>query len=181
MQAKLASKVSETAAADATELQVVDTSIFSPGDTVTVCPGCDYGAEETNQVVDVVPQLIAPEARGADAATSTAGPRQTARAAAGAMQPGILRLAKPLARQHRPDELVVNESAPSQGLCGDAGADGITASDALRTLRAAVGLDPCDDCICDADGSGWVTATDALVVLKKVVGLPIALLCPVCL
>jgi len=64
-------------------------------------------------------------------------------------------------------------------LCGDANGDGeITATDALATLRAAVGSSSCPLAICDADGSGMVTATDALLLLKRAVGQPVELTCP---
>jgi hypothetical protein len=69
-------------------------------------------------------------------------------------------------------------------LCGHpvsgSAASPITASDALFTLRAAVGIGSCDDCLCDADGSGNVTATDALVILRAAVGQPVTLACPLC-
>jgi len=62
--------------------------------------------------------------------------------------------------------------------CGDANMDGsVTATDALATLRAAVGIAPCLPCVCDADGSTAVSATDALVFLKFVVGQQVTLKC----
>src|ERR1041385_4178294 len=51
----------------------------------------------------------------------------------------------------------------------------ITASDALLVLRAAVGSDQCQLCVCDTDGSLQVTATDALLTLKKAVGQAVTL------
>ena len=56
----------------------------------------------------------------------------------------------------------------------------VTASDALGALRAAVGLDTCEPCICDVDFSGAVTATDALAILGAAVGQDIELACPAC-
>jgi hypothetical protein len=56
----------------------------------------------------------------------------------------------------------------------------ITASDALFTLRAAVGTETCDACLCDIDGNGTVTASDALSTLKAAVGQPVTLNCPAC-
>lgn len=53
-----------------------------------------------------------------------------------------------------------------------------TTSDALFTLRAAVGAASCALWACDADGSGAVTTTDALRVLKTAVGQPTELACP---
>jgi hypothetical protein len=54
-------------------------------------------------------------------------------------------------------------------------------SDALYTLRAAVGLELCPNCLCDADGSGGVRATDALLVLSFAAFDPQASLsCPAC-
>jgi hypothetical protein len=64
-------------------------------------------------------------------------------------------------------------------LCGDANEDGdVTATDALLTLRAAVGSRACALEVCDADGSGKITATDALAVLRHSVGQPVELDCP---
>ncbi len=65
--------------------------------------------------------------------------------------------------------------------CGDATIDGrLTATDALYVLKAAVGLQTCLACLCDADGDGTILATDALRVLKRAVGLPAPVACPVC-
>jgi hypothetical protein len=65
--------------------------------------------------------------------------------------------------------------------CGDpTGATGITASDALFVLAAAVGAETCLPCVCDVDGSGSVSATDALAILFRAVGLPIEFQCPPC-
>jgi cysteine-rich repeat protein len=57
--------------------------------------------------------------------------------------------------------------------CGDADGDGrVTASDALRVLRYAVGdLRSCPISRCDIDYSSAVSATDALMVLRAAVGL----------
>jgi hypothetical protein len=55
-----------------------------------------------------------------------------------------------------------------------------TATDALATLGAAVGLRECETCVCDVDGSDTITATDALRVLSVAIGIPQALLCPPC-
>jgi hypothetical protein len=77
------------------------------------------------------------------------------------------------------------------GSCGDpvaltAGQSGIelpltvTATDGLFVLRAAVGTEPCTDCVCDVNGSGGVSATDALYVLQLAVGQSLPLLCPPC-
>ncbi len=56
----------------------------------------------------------------------------------------------------------------------------ITASDALFTLNAAVGLGACELCVCDVDDSGAITASDALAVLKLAVGIDVPLNCPAC-
>ncbi|MFP6626797.1 MAG: hypothetical protein VCA74_07065 [Deltaproteobacteria bacterium] len=65
--------------------------------------------------------------------------------------------------------------------CGDADDSGsILASDALITLKAAIGLTSCDLCKCDVDDSGGILASDALLVLKKAIGLVPSLNCPVC-
>lgn len=52
------------------------------------------------------------------------------------------------------------------------------ASDALFTLRAAVGSATCPARVCDTDANGQVSAGDALRVLKVAVGIALALLCP---
>lgn len=65
--------------------------------------------------------------------------------------------------------------------CGDWSADGeVTATDALGTLKAAVGTSSCADCICDTDSSGEISAADALRVLRYAVGQPVVLDCPPC-
>ncbi|MFP6626306.1 MAG: hypothetical protein VCA74_04500 [Deltaproteobacteria bacterium] len=56
--------------------------------------------------------------------------------------------------------------------------DRIVASDALGTLRTAVGLESCDNVRCDVDASGSILAADALLVLKYAVGLITMLDCP---
>jgi hypothetical protein len=90
-------------------------------------------------------------------------------------------------------ELVVGNPQPA---CGDADGSGasasvaaragrgqiqlITASDALRVLRGAVGVAECPDCVCDVNSAGGVTAGDALLVLRAAVGLDVDLSCPDC-
>lgn len=71
---------------------------------------------------------------------------------------------------------------PQLGVCADPAPvrGAITATDALATLQAAVGLATCELCICDVDGSGAVTATDALFTLTAAVGQPVSLDCPLC-
>lgn len=58
--------------------------------------------------------------------------------------------------------------------------DGPMSSDALFVLRAAVGQNACNRCICDVDDSGTITATDALAVLQDAVGLTVVDGCPAC-
>lgn len=55
-----------------------------------------------------------------------------------------------------------------------------TASDALFTLRAAVGLASCPKCVCDVDGSDKVAASDALAILRVAVGVGGPFACPSC-
>jgi hypothetical protein len=69
---------------------------------------------------------------------------------------------------------------PGQGSCGDPNANGITATDALYVLKAAVGLQACELCICDVAGGGSITATDALITLQIAVGSSTPLMCPPC-
>lgn len=65
--------------------------------------------------------------------------------------------------------------------CGDPVADStITATDALFTLNAAVGLRACALCVCDVDGSTSVSASDALILLRFAVGQPYETSCPPC-
>jgi hypothetical protein len=79
----------------------------------------------------------------------------------------------------------------SGGACGDpVGSAGsltaristttINASDALFTLRAGVGSEACELCVCDVDDSGEVNSSDALGILKFGVGQPVVLNCPTC-
>ena len=69
--------------------------------------------------------------------------------------------------------------------CGDPNDTGtLTATDALFTLRTAVGLQACDPCICNVDGNTTgnpITASDALRVLRKSVGVTVDFTCPSCL
>lgn len=64
-------------------------------------------------------------------------------------------------------------------LCGDANGNGvIQASDALLTLRSAVGSMQCDPALCDVNDDARITASDALSILRFAVGQPIVLHCP---
>lgn len=54
------------------------------------------------------------------------------------------------------------------------------AGDCLYILRAAVGIQPCCLCPCDADGNGSTTAADALRCLRVAVGAPAELECLTC-
>lgn len=63
--------------------------------------------------------------------------------------------------------------------CGDATGDGrITANDALKVLRAAVGVGFCPLSLCDFNGDGFVRASDAQAILRRSVGQPIEGNCP---
>lgn len=66
--------------------------------------------------------------------------------------------------------------------CGDpVGSDlTIDSTDALATLRAAVGLVACPICVCDVSGSGDVSAADALAVLRVATRGGFATDCPDC-
>ena len=73
------------------------------------------------------------------------------------------------------------DNGSCRSLCGnpsDPASDTFTVTDGLMTLRAAVGADFCEGCLCDVDSSGAVSATDALIVLQASVALPVALNCP---
>jgi hypothetical protein len=55
-----------------------------------------------------------------------------------------------------------------------------TASDALFTLQAGVGLGACPLCLCDMSLDGAVTAVDALITLARATGLPTGpRICPI--
>lgn len=56
--------------------------------------------------------------------------------------------------------------------------EGPVASDALFTLRAAVGSSSCSPAVCDVNSSSSVTSLDALLILKKAVDPDRALGCP---
>ena len=76
-----------------------------------------------------------------------------------------------------------NEAGPD--VCGhavDTSIGGpVTATDALATLNAAVGLSSCELCRCDVNDSGSTTAADALLILTKAVGSAVTLTCPACM
>jgi len=64
--------------------------------------------------------------------------------------------------------------------CGDPTDDGkITATDALFTLGAAIGINTCHLFVCDVNNDGKVAASDAQVILYVSIGVPIVLNCPV--
>ena len=64
-------------------------------------------------------------------------------------------------------------------LCGDANADSrITATDAQKALRTAVGAASCELARCDYNGDGKITAPDAQAILKRSVGQPVTPKCP---
>jgi hypothetical protein len=72
----------------------------------------------------------------------------------------------------------INSTPPAPG-CGDPTGDGdITATDALFTLNAAIGLATCELAYCDVDDSGAVAASDALAILNVAIGIPLELSCP---
>ena len=81
-----------------------------------------------------------------------------------------------------PTTTTTTTTLPAGSRCGQPVSSGAkpTASDALRVLKAAVGVASCSSCVCDANGNGNVTAADALVVLRAAVGLPVVLACPAC-
>jgi hypothetical protein len=69
--------------------------------------------------------------------------------------------------------------------CGDPVFDAATpgaikASDALYILKAGVGSNVCELCVCDVNDNGSITAGDALVTLKVAVGQGVVVRCPVC-
>ncbi len=68
---------------------------------------------------------------------------------------------------------VVAASIASAQICGDAdGTGGVTLTDGVQTLRAAVGLpSQCSGRVCDMDGSGDVTTIDGVNVLRRSAGL----------
>ena len=64
-------------------------------------------------------------------------------------------------------------------LCGDANDDGeVSATDALKALRGAVGTGDCDLELCDFSGDGELAASDALGILRLSVGQPVVGNCP---
>lgn len=65
------------------------------------------------------------------------------------------------------------------GECGDADESGaVTSTDALITLRTAVGSAVCAVFLCDVNDSGSVTSSDALAILRLAVGQSVELVCP---
>jgi hypothetical protein len=77
-------------------------------------------------------------------------------------------------------ETVTTTTTTLAPMCGDANGDGrVLSTDALLTLKAAVGSITCRLARCDADGNGRVASTDALIILQFAVGVPgAALHCP---
>jgi hypothetical protein len=75
---------------------------------------------------------------------------------------------------------ITSTTLPSASCADPTGDSATTATDALLTLNAAVGLTPCALCACDVDGSTAVTASDALFILSYAVGQPVELDCPPC-
>ncbi|MFN2427627.1 MAG: hypothetical protein ABR587_14395 [Candidatus Binatia bacterium] len=66
-------------------------------------------------------------------------------------------------------------------LCGDTNADlRLTAPDALFALRAAVGSETCNKCICDVNSNDDISVSDALAILRTSVGLNVEMNCTAC-
>ena len=66
-------------------------------------------------------------------------------------------------------------------MCGNpyaAQTTGVTVTDALYILRAAVKLEQCTLCVCDVNDSATITAVDTLQVMRMLVRLPTVLSCP---
>jgi len=66
-------------------------------------------------------------------------------------------------------------------LCGnphESVGSGVTATDALYILRAAIALEQCSMCVCDVNSTETITAVDSLAVLRLIVRLPETLACP---
>ncbi|HYC53422.1 MAG TPA: CAP domain-containing protein [Candidatus Binatia bacterium] len=78
--------------------------------------------------------------------------------------------------------LVASAVGAEQGDCGQpaSSGDGPVASDALSTLRSAVGSGTCELCVCDVTGNGSIAASDALTILKAAVGQDTEMNCPPC-
>jgi hypothetical protein len=80
------------------------------------------------------------------------------------------------------DDTTTTTLVAGEERCGFPVSDGEkpAASDALYTLKAAVGSVQCALCVCDVDDSGAVGAGDALVILRAAVGTGASLDCPAC-
>ncbi len=78
--------------------------------------------------------------------------------------------------------LAPSSSSAAKGECGQpsSGGSGPSASDALFTLKAAIGGSTCELCVCDVTNDSTVGASDALKILKKAVGQSVTLSCPAC-
>jgi len=59
--------------------------------------------------------------------------------------------------------------------CGEPYSSSSCVPNAVVAIRAAVGIDSCEPCLCDVDGSGSVAVTDALRILSYCIGVPLAL------
>lgn len=84
-----------------------------------------------------------------------------------------------------PSALLVLSPSVARAAKGDCGqpsstGSGAKASDALFTLKTAVGSETCELCVCDVSNDNKITAADALKTLKKAVGQEVTLTCPSC-
>lgn len=70
----------------------------------------------------------------------------------------------------------------AKGDCAQPATDGTrpTTNDVLYILRAAVGQEACDLCVCDVDGNDRRTTDDALLTLRIAIGLGGQLQCRPC-
>jgi hypothetical protein len=160
------------------DCEMIDKVFYRSGDGVTITP-LDYNALKSEfsdggvDLSDHIPVAVLFDvARNATTTTTTTSTTETLPSSTTTVTVST-----------------TTTTIPTGGACADpvaltAGvsprADAVTASDALFILGAAVGVQSCELCLCDADGSGGIAATDALVTLQAAIGLPVALECPPC-
>jgi hypothetical protein len=70
-------------------------------------------------------------------------------------------------------------AATTSSICGDADGDGsIKSSDALASLKVAVGFGECVPPRCDVNNSGSISSSDAVTILGWAIGRQVVLSCP---
>lgn len=160
------------------DCEMIDKVFYRSGDSVILTP-LEYSALKTEfsdaggDLSDHIPVAVLFDvSAGATTTTSTTTTTVTVSSTTTVTVPSTTTTTLP------PGDTCADPVALTAGRAASASA--VTASDALFILGAAVGIQTCELCVCDADGSGGVAATDALITLQAAVGQPVTLQCPPC-